>query len=75
MQPLNDISFETVLGERVEAMLNACTQCGRCVEVCPSVKPAGISDTRPEDIISGRSTLCAPAKVPTSRANGRRLAC
>jgi heterodisulfide reductase subunit D len=53
MRPLNDISFETVLGERVEAMLDACTQCGRCVEVCPSVKPAGISDTRPEDIIGG----------------------
>jgi Fe-S oxidoreductase len=53
MQPLNEISFETVLGERVEAMLDACTQCGRCVEVCPSVKPAGISDTKPQDIISG----------------------
>jgi heterodisulfide reductase subunit D len=53
MQPLNDLSFEAVLRERVETMLDACTQCGRCVEVCPSVKPAGISDTRSEDIISG----------------------
>jgi heterodisulfide reductase subunit D len=53
MQPPNETSFETVLGERVEAMLDACTRCGRCVEVCPSVKPAGISDTRPEDIIGG----------------------
>ena len=34
-------------------MLDACTRCGKCVEVCPSVKPAGISDAKPEDIISG----------------------
>src|SRR3981189_629602 len=52
MQPMNDIPFETALGERVEDMLDACTRCGKCVEVCPSVKPAGISDTGPEDIIS-----------------------
>ncbi len=50
---MSDISFETALGERVEDMLDACTRCGKCVEVCPSVKPAGISDTRSEDIISG----------------------
>src|SRR5947208_3947884 len=53
MQPMNDISFETVLGERVEEMLEACTRCGKCVEVCPSVKPAGITEASSEDIISG----------------------
>src|ERR1700733_5015507 len=53
MQQLNDSSFETVLGERVEDMLDACTRCGKCVEVCPSVKPAGIADASPEDIIGG----------------------
>jgi heterodisulfide reductase subunit D len=51
MQP-NDISFETALKARVEQMLDACTRCGRCVEVCPSVKPAGITDAAPEDIIT-----------------------
>ncbi|HEY6239700.1 MAG TPA: (Fe-S)-binding protein, partial [Burkholderiales bacterium] len=53
MQPNNDISFETALGRRVEDMLDACTRCGKCVEVCPSVKPAGIADASSEDIISG----------------------
>ena len=53
MQQLNDSSFETVLGERVEDMLDACTRCGKCVEVCPSVKPAGLVDAKPEDIIGG----------------------
>jgi heterodisulfide reductase subunit D len=50
---MGDISFETALGERVEDMLDACTRCGKCVEVCPSVKPAGIPDARSEDIIGG----------------------
>src|ERR1700692_4220937 len=53
MQPNNDISFETALGQRVEDMLDACTRCGKCVEVCPSVKPAGIADASSEGIISG----------------------
>jgi Fe-S oxidoreductase len=53
LQPMNDISFETALGGRVEDMLDACTRCGKCVEVCPSVRPAGIAEALPEDIISG----------------------
>jgi Fe-S oxidoreductase len=53
MQPNNDISFEAALAERVEDMLDACTRCGKCVEACPSVKPAGIANAKPEDIISG----------------------
>jgi heterodisulfide reductase subunit D len=50
---MNDISFETALGSRVEDMLDACTRCGKCVEVCPSVGPAGIAEAMPKDIISG----------------------
>jgi heterodisulfide reductase subunit D len=50
---MNDISFEKALGDRVEDMLDACTRCGKCVEVCPSVKPAGIAEAMPKDIIRG----------------------
>jgi Fe-S oxidoreductase len=53
MQPMTGISFETALGERVDDMLDACTRCGKCVEVCPSVRPAGISVANPQNIISG----------------------
>ena len=53
MQPDIDIPFETALGQRVEDMLDACTRCGKCVDVCPSVKPAGIADASATDIISG----------------------
>jgi len=50
---MNDISFETALSGRVDVMVEACTRCGKCVEVCPSVRPAGIVDASPKDIISG----------------------
>src|ERR1700738_1509901 len=52
VQP-SDISFETALEARVEQMLDACTRCGKYVEVCPSVRPAGIAEARPEAIITG----------------------
>jgi Fe-S oxidoreductase len=41
------------LDARVDEMLDACTRCGKCVEVCPSVKPAGITDAGAGDIIGG----------------------
>src|ERR1700730_6781792 len=53
MQPNSDISFEAALDERVADMFDACTRCGKCVEACPSVKPAGIADASSESIISG----------------------
>lgn len=52
MQTVN-LSFEEALDERVGDMLDACTRCGKCVEACPSVKPAGIADAKSEDVISG----------------------
>jgi Fe-S oxidoreductase len=50
---MNEISFETALGTRVEDMLDACIRCGKCVEVCPSVAPAGIANVASGEIISG----------------------
>src|SRR5712691_8600099 len=50
---MHDVSFETALGARVDDMLDACTRCGKCVEVCPSVRPAGIADASPASVITG----------------------
>ncbi len=64
MQPMNKISFETALGGRVEEMLDACTRCGKCVEVCPSVNPAGIADASSKDIIGGVLDIVRSGKGP-----------
>ena len=50
---MNGISFEAALDSRVAQMLDACTKCGRCVEACPSVRPAGIAHVSGPDVIAG----------------------
>jgi heterodisulfide reductase subunit D len=50
---MNNLSFETALAGRVDLMVDTCTKCGKCVEVCPSVGPAGIVELDPRDIIAG----------------------
>jgi Fe-S oxidoreductase len=50
---MSDTSFETALSGRVDEMVDACTRCGKCVEACPSVAPAGIADASSRDVISG----------------------
>ena len=50
---MQEMSFDTALAERIEDMTNACTRCGKCVEVCPSVEPAGIEDAAPQAVIGG----------------------
>ena len=50
---MSGISFEAALEERVGGMLEACTRCGKCVEACPSVAPAGIADSDPAEVVAG----------------------
>src|ERR1017187_10395567 len=47
------IAFETALTARVDEMLGACTQCGKCVEICPVTGPAGVGDATPKAVIAG----------------------
>ncbi len=44
--------FEDSLNARVDEMADACTRCGKCVEVCPVTTPAGVTAS-PEDVIVG----------------------
>ncbi len=46
------VSFETVLGERVAEMVDACTRCGKCVEACPITGPAEVA-AEPRAVIEG----------------------
>jgi Fe-S oxidoreductase len=63
---MTDLSFEAALSDRVEAMLNACTRCGKCVEACPSVAPAGIAGVSPTDVITGIIDLIRSGDGPTA---------
>jgi heterodisulfide reductase subunit D len=61
---MSEISFETALGARVDEMLDACTRCGKCVDVCPSVTPAGIVDVSSGDIIGGILDILRAGEAP-----------
>ena len=45
-------TFESALQARVDTMLDACTRCGKCVEVCPVTRAAGV-DAEPPQVIGG----------------------
>jgi Fe-S oxidoreductase len=36
-------TFEAALDARAQAMADACTRCGKCVEVCPVTEPGGLA--------------------------------
>jgi Fe-S oxidoreductase len=50
---MDGMSFEAALDGRVGQMLDACIKCGKCVDICPSVQPAGIASANPQDVIAG----------------------
>jgi len=50
---MTETAFETALAARTSEMLDACTQCGKCVEICPVTGPAGIGDATPKAVIAG----------------------
>src|SRR4249919_4042098 len=45
-------SFEAALSARAAEMADACTRCGKCVEVCPVTGPGGVN-AEPVAVISG----------------------
>jgi Fe-S oxidoreductase len=49
-------TFEAALRARADAMADACTRCGKCVEVCPVTEPGGLTVEQrenPVEVISG----------------------
>jgi heterodisulfide reductase subunit D len=45
-------TFESVLQSRVDTMVDACTRCGECVEVCPVTGAAGLEAEARQDPVS-----------------------
>jgi heterodisulfide reductase subunit D len=44
--------FEDALAGRVDEMIDTCTRCGKCVEVCPVKTPAGVTAPA-QEVITG----------------------
>src|SRR5919109_2223167 len=66
---MTETAFETALTGRVEQMLDACTRCGKCVEACPTIAPAGIDAANPQAVISGIIDIVKSGEGPeASRA-------
>ena len=56
---LGGISFLDALRGQVDHILDACTRCGKCVEACPMVEPAGLDPADGAVIADGVLDLLA----------------
>jgi heterodisulfide reductase subunit D len=52
MNEASPMTFESALQARADAMADACTRCGKCVEVCPTTTAAGLSEGERRDPVS-----------------------
>ncbi|HEY6025836.1 MAG TPA: (Fe-S)-binding protein, partial [Pseudolabrys sp.] len=63
---MTETAFEAALSARTEEMIDACTRCGKCVEVCPVTGPAGVGDAAPQDVIGGVIDILRGGKGTTA---------
>ena len=63
---MTETAFEAALAARTADMLDACTRCGKCVEVCPMAKPAGVGDATSESVISGVLDIVRTGEGPAA---------
>ena len=61
-------TFETALSARVDAMADACTRCGKCVEVCPVTGPGEVKG-EPRAVISGIIDILRTGDGPQASRN------
>jgi len=50
---MTELTFEAALSARTNDMIDACTRCGKCVEICPVTAPAGVGAAAPQAVIAG----------------------
>ena len=62
-------TFEAALEARAQAMADACTRCGKCVEVCPATAPAGVT-AEPRQVIDGVLDILRYGEGNEAAANG-----
>lgn len=59
-------AFIQSLDDRVDAMASACTACGACASVCPTLDVAGINGSDPEALTSGVREILRGNGAPDS---------
>ncbi|OLC30126.1 MAG: hypothetical protein AUH81_20985 [Candidatus Rokubacteria bacterium 13_1_40CM_4_69_5] len=62
-----EAEFLTSLDARTRGILETCSRCGHCVEVCPTAGPAGIDRREPARIVEEVLALLRDAGDPQSR--------
>jgi heterodisulfide reductase subunit D len=50
---MSEPSFDAALAGRVEHVLDSCTRCGKCFEVCPITEAADIPAANSESVVTG----------------------
>jgi Fe-S oxidoreductase len=63
---MTEQTFETALAARTEQMLDACTLCGKCYEVCPIIDAAGAveAEAAPRTVVAGVLDLVRHGEGP-----------
>ncbi len=60
-------AFVNAIEVRVGEILDRCTRCGKCVEVCPTAAPAGIDTHEPTQIVTDVLDILRGGGNPASR--------
>ena len=63
---MTETAFENALAARTAEMIDACTRCGKCVEICPVTKAAGVGDAMPETVIGGVLDILRTGEGPVA---------
>jgi heterodisulfide reductase subunit D len=62
------VTFEAALSARIDAMADACTRCGKCVEVCPVTGPGEVNG-EPRAVIGGIIDILRTGDGPQASRN------
>lgn len=60
-------AFIATIDRRISEILDRCTRCAKCVEVCPTAAPAGIDTSEPAAIVGDVLEILRGAGDPSSR--------
>lgn len=71
---MNTTAFSDALADRTQDLLDRCTRCAKCFEVCPMTGPAGIAEAKPAAVVEGMLSLIS-GKISTPAAERWATAC